>query len=315
MQIIKKNLLLFTGSGLLFLFGLVIYALKWDAIGWFFWHNCMSQNETTNTNLNLKSYEVEIDGLPVPSLNNASGFTYNNETNTLFTVLNNEPLIIEMSITGQVLRKIQVKGVKDMEGITHVAGSQYVIADERDNRLVLVNLHENVSQIDIKGAPKIKLGINPVGNKNFEGVSWDEVNHRLLVVKERDPKFIMAISGFVDAYSDRALEIDIQKIENFDNAIKWSLRDLSSLTYHSKSGHFLLLSDESRLIKEYDEQGKAIGALALWKGFHGLQKSIPQAEGIAVGADNHIYIMSEPNLFYAFKPSNENSARSKGCLG
>lgn len=84
--------------------------------------------------------------------------------------------------------------------------------------------------------------------------------------------------------------------------MRWSLRDLSSVTYHTETGHLLMLSDESRLIKEYDEDGNALGALALWKGFHGLKAHVPQAEGIAVGTDKSIYIMSEPNLFYVFKP-------------
>jgi uncharacterized protein YjiK len=79
------------------------------------------------------------------------------------------------------------------------------------------------------------------------------------------------------------------------------MRDLSSVTFHSDTGHLLLLSDESRLIKEYDEDGKALRALALWKGFHGLKAHVPQADGIAVGPDKSIYIMSEPNLFYVFK--------------
>jgi uncharacterized protein YjiK len=29
---------------------------------------------------------------------------------------------------------------------------------------------------------------------------------------------------------------------------------------------------------------------------------VPQAEGIAVGPDKRIYIMSEPNLLYVFRP-------------
>jgi uncharacterized protein YjiK len=301
-----KKIILITTCGLFLLCGLAIYLFKWEAIGWYFWHNHQDKKSVSETSLDLGNYQVEIDGMPVPQLTNASGFTYNKESNTLFTVLNKESLIIEMSIHGELLRSIHVVGVQDMEGITHISGQRYVIADERDNRLILVTLDANINQIDINHSPKLKLAINPNGNKNFEGISWDETNQRLLVVKERDPKFIMAINGFVDADVNKPLNIEINKIESFDGAIKWSLRDLSSVTYHSKTSHFLLLSDESRLVKEYDEQGKAMGALALWKGFHGLHKNVPQAEGIAVGTDGRIYIMSEPNLFYVFKPNSEN---------
>ena len=277
-----------------------VYVLKLEAIGWFYWHAFKNPHDTHA--LNLKDYQVEIDGLVIPELENASGFTHNAKTNTLFTVLNQESQIVEMDLNGQVIRKIHVTGVDDMEGITHIAENRYVIADERDNRLVLVIVEDDSVDIDVTHAPKLKLGLNPSGNKNFEGVSWDNNHQRLLVVKERDPKYVMSVTGFFEAEIGKPLDIEINRIQTFEAAIKWAMRDLSSVAYHDETGHLLLLSDESRLIKEYSEDGKAVGALALWKGFHGLKAHVPQAEGIAVGSDGTIYIMSEPNLFYSFKP-------------
>jgi uncharacterized protein YjiK len=281
---------------------ITIYSYRLEALGWYFWHAYKHQDPTQTQSLDLKNYQVEIDGLAIPDLENASGFTYNSERNTLFTVLNKESQIVEIDLKGNVIRKIHVTGVDDMEGITHIADSRYVIADERDNRLVLVTLDDAATELNIKGSPILRLGLNPAGNKNFEGVSWDDNNSRLLVVKERDPKYIMSVKGFFDAKAGQPLNIAINKIDDFESAFKWSLRDLSSVTYHSKTGHLLLLSDESRLIKEYDEAGNALGALALWRGFHGLRQHVPQAEGIAVGDDDKIYVMSEPNLLYVFKP-------------
>lgn len=278
----------------------MVYAFRLEALAWHAWHNY--QTVAVSDALQLKNYRVVIDAQPIPSLKNASGLTFNAERNTLFTVLNQESKIIELDIQGRIVRQIDVTGVDDMEGITHVAGDRYVIADERDNRLILIHLADDATTLDVSHASKLKLGMNAVGNKNFEGVSWDSVNKRLLVVKERDPKYILSVSGFFETDMTQPLNVEIKKIEAFDRAIQWSLRDLSSVTYLDDSGHLLLLSDESRLIKEYDEHGKALGALALWKGFHGLQAHVPQAEGIAVGTDKSIYIMSEPNLFYVFKP-------------
>jgi uncharacterized protein YjiK len=82
----------------------------------------------------------------------------------------------------------------------------------------------------------------------------------------------------------------------------FQLRDFSSVTYHDITGHPVILSDESRLAVEYSSDGQPISMLALWKGFHGLEKNVPQAEGIAIGPDNRLYIVSEPNLFYVFNP-------------
>jgi uncharacterized protein YjiK len=276
-----------------------IYYFRLEALGWYVWHNSPSASKQPTNTLDLKNYQVEIDGLAIPEIANASGFTYNTHSNTLFTVLNKESQIVQLSLTGQVLRKVEVKGVADMEGITHIVDNRYIIADESDNRLVLVVLADDATTVDVTDSPKLKLGFNLTKNKNFEGVSWDGKNNRLLVVKERDPKYILSIKGFFEAKAGEPLEI--KRLDIYDSAIKWSLRDLSSVTYHDETGSLVLLSDESRLIKEYDENGRAIGALALWKGFHGLSHHVPQAEGIAIGPDGAIYIMSEPNLFYVFK--------------
>jgi uncharacterized protein YjiK len=79
------------------------------------------------------------------------------------------------------------------------------------------------------------------------------------------------------------------------------VRDLSSLQYDERSGHLLALSDESRLILELDVDGRPLSTMSLHKGRQGLQKTVPQAEGIAVDDDGTLYLVSEPNLFYVFK--------------
>jgi len=120
------------------------------------------------------------------------------------------------------------------------------------------------------------------------------------VVKERNPLSIFEVTGFVDGGQQQNLNVSKITPDKFSNI---KLRDFSSITYHDASGHLVLLSDESRMAAEYDFEGNAVGALALWQGFHGLQKSVPQAEGIAIGPDKRVYIVSEPNLFYVFKPA------------
>ncbi len=78
------------------------------------------------------------------------------------------------------------------------------------------------------------------------------------------------------------------------------VRDLSSLQFDERSGHLLALSDESRLVVELDGSGQPLSSLALDAGKHGLEQDVPQAEGIAMGPDGTLYVVSEPNLFYVF---------------
>jgi len=54
-------------------------------------------------------------------------------------------------------------------------------------------------------------------------------------------------------------------------------------------------------VVELDIHGKAISTLSLEAGDHGLEADVPQAEGIAMGPDGTIYLVSEPNLFYVFR--------------
>lgn len=284
---------------LLLVVGAICYLLRIDALGWYFWHN--NKHQDSGHNLKLRDYQVVLDGQAIPGLTDASGLTYNTSTHTLFTVLNQSPYIVELSLDGQVLRKILVEGVGDMEGITYVADQRFVIADEGDNRLIEVEIPPYATVVQTRHFPQLKLGLDEDGNQNIEGVSWDSVNQRLLIVKEKNPKRLLEVRGFIEPLPSYPGHLSIVDLDRSQRSIG-AMRDLSSVTYHDDSGHFLLLSDESRLIKEYDRQGRAVSAMALWKGFHGLRKHVPQAEGIAVGPDKRIYIMSEPNLLYVFRP-------------
>jgi uncharacterized protein YjiK len=150
------------------------------------------------------------------------------------------------------------------------------------------------------------LGFENVRNKSFEGISWDAKNERILIVNEKEPKRLVEIRGLLkspDSTDSNSADITIRELWPDKPTFMSALRDLASLSYDEDTGHLLLLSEESRIIKEYDSQGEALSAMLLWKGFHGLSKTVPQAEGIAIGPDKKIYIISEPNLFYVFSPA------------
>ena len=60
------------------------------------------------------------------------------------------------------------------------------------------------------------------------------------------------------------------------------------------------MSDESRLVVELDTDGEPVSILSLLRGMHGLKRSVPQAEGVAMDDRGVLYLVSEPNLFYVF---------------
>ena len=279
-----------------------IHHYRLDALLWHVWKTQVARHILPDTSLNLNDYRASIEAKAIDGIeDDLSGLTYNAETNTLFSVSNGKPLIFEIDLDGNLLREIKVEGVRDMEGISHVDDNRYVVVDEYDQRIILVEIDANTRSINTAGNLQISLGISATkNNKNFEGVSWDEKNHRLLVVKERNPASIIEITGF----AENAINANRLRVSQIEPASfsRMKLRDFSSITYHNDSGNLLLLSDESRMAVEFDEDGHAISALALWRGFHGLKNNVPQAEGIAIGPEGQIFIVSEPNLFYVFSP-------------
>ena len=78
------------------------------------------------------------------------------------------------------------------------------------------------------------------------------------------------------------------------------VRDISSVAIDPRSGHTLMLSDESRLLVELDLQGKPRSFISLFGGLNGLVHGIEQAEGVAMDGEGNIYVVGEPNRFYVF---------------
>ncbi len=80
----------------------------------------------------LEDYRVGIDAARMEGVGaNASGLTYHPGRNSLFSVINRPPQIVELTLSGKLKRTIPVRGVDDLEGITHVRGNEFFIADER----------------------------------------------------------------------------------------------------------------------------------------------------------------------------------------
>lgn len=280
-----------------------IAALHWtrlDCLAWYAWKITFLPQEARIHAADLMRYRVDIEGRPLKGVDDdVSALTYNPERDTLFTVLNNKPLIVELTLEGLLLRQIRVIGARDLEGMTYVAQNRYVIAEERKQRLWVVSIDDDTHAIDLNKAPGLTLAIDIFKNRGFEGLAYDERAKRLLVVKESHPPRVLAITGFVEPDPHMPLDIRITEVISPHSPALF-VTDLSSLTMHEPSGHLLLLGDQSKLVVEYDADGTPISMLPLWRGFGGLKSSVPQAEGIATDNKGRIYIVSEPNLFYRF---------------
>ncbi len=247
----------------------------------------------------LPDYRVAIEAKPLEGLDDLSGLTFDSGRGTLFSVTNAHPEVIELNTAGEVLRRIALSGFDDPEAIEYLSPGRFVIADERDQRLVLVQIDDETTALDAGSAQQLSLGFGLNGNKGFEGLAYDTHGQRLFVAKERDPLRIYEVTGFPHRDPNAPMAVHLRDDPKRDARL--FVRDLSSLTFDESRSHLLALSDESRLLLELDADGRPLSSLSLSRGRHGLSETVPQAEGVAIDAAGNLYVISEPNLFYVFR--------------
>ena len=300
----RRSYRLITASVLLValaLAGVAAHEFRLFERGWF---NLKAWWQPAEQGIGLDRYQVALEAQPIEGLNDdVSALTYDPDRKTLFTVTNSNPELIELSLDGRILRRVPLTGFGDPEAVEYVGPNSYVITDERQHRLIRVRLDDSTLFLDAGDAEQLTLGIGLNGNKGFEGLAYDSVGKRLFVAKERDPMLIYEVHGFPHADPEQPYAVRVEQDRKRD--ARMFVRDLSSLQYDERSGHLLALSDESRLVIELDVDGRPLSTLSLRKGFQGLKKTVPQAEGLAMDEAGTLYLVSEPNLFYVFKqPAN-----------
>ncbi|HEX5803826.1 MAG TPA: SdiA-regulated domain-containing protein [Azospira sp.] len=248
----------------------------------------------------LPDYYVVVEGRPIAGIENVSALTYDPDRKTLFTVTNQDTELIELSLDGAILRRIALAGFGDTEAVEYISRGVYVISDERRQRLFKVRVDDDTRQLDAAASKHLSIGIGRDGNLGFEGLAWDADGRRLFVAKEK-PVRIYEIRGFPEMEPGQSFAVDVADDPKRDRGL--FVRDISSLQYDRRTGHLLALSDESRLVVELDTEGRPISTLPLSRGSHGLNESVPQAEGVAMDDEGTLYLVSEPNLFYVFRKS------------
>lgn len=265
--------------------------------GWFAVQEWRHAAEWRERSLWLPDYQVVIEAQPIAGLeDDVSALTYDPDRRSLFSVTNHKAELIELSLGGKVLRRIALVGFGDAEAVEYIGPGTYVISDERAQRLFKVHVDERTRWLDAADSEQLSLGLGLNGNKGFEGLAYDSQGRRLFVAKERDPLRILEITGFPSAEQ----RLNLHVADDLKRDRRLFVRDLSSLQFDERSGHLLALSDESRLVVELDVDGRPISTLSLLRGMHGLKRSVPQAEGLAMDEAGDLYLVSEPNLFYRF---------------
>lgn len=226
------------------------------------------------------------------------------EHGRLRAVTNGPNLLLGLSEHGDVVHRFSLDGFHDVEAVAWLGNDQLAVLEERRQSLVLLQLPLHPSGIasaqDIAREQQqiLTLALWPHDNNGPEGLAYDRKGDHLYLVKERKPRQLLKISGLASTRQGR-LSLHIRNLSDWlDSSI--FTRDLSSVEIDPDSGHLLLLSDESQRLIETTDTGQVVSFLPLKSGFAGLQRDIPQAEGVTLDDQGRLFVVSEPNLFYRF---------------
>ncbi|MCK8665405.1 SdiA-regulated domain-containing protein [Pseudomonas azerbaijanoccidens] len=269
------------------------FAMHWDDRGVLWLQERFESPVERQESVWLPDYQVVIDAKPLVGMekDEASDLDYDPQSKTLFSVMGKNPFLAELTLQGDVLRKIALVGWSNPEGVTVMGNGHLAIVDERDHVVTIVKVDANTRELNIADFPKYDLGPSKDQNKAFEAVTWDSRNQQLLLGEERPPALFTWKSDGQKLIGDKqALASD-----------ELDIRNLSALAIDPRTGHTLVLSADSHLLLELDEKGEQVSFMTLLRGFNGLKKTIPRAEGVTMDEAGNLYFVSEPNLFYRFE--------------
>lgn len=275
------------------LYGLA-YAMHWDDRGVLWVLERFESPTERQESIWLPDYHAVIDAKLLPGMekDEASDLAYNPQTKTLFSVMGKNPFLVELTLQGDVLRKMPLVGWANPEGVTVMGNGLLAIVDERKHILSVVKVDADTRELNFDSFPKYDLGPSKDQNKAFEGVVWDSRNQHMLLGEERPPALFTWKSN-----DGQTLTGDKQKLASNE----LDIRNLSALAIDPRTGHTLVLSADSHLLLELDETGEQVSFMTLLGGFNGLKKTIPRAEGVTMDEAGTLYMVSEPNLFYRFE--------------
>ncbi|RON60247.1 DNA-binding protein [Pseudomonas fluorescens] len=270
------------------------FAMHWDDRGLLWVRERFESQVEQKASVWLPDYRVVIDGKLLPGMekDEASDLAYNPQTKTLFSVMGKNPFLVELTLHGDVLRKMPLVGWSNPEGLTVMENGLMAIVDERQHMLSIVKVDADTRELNIADFPKYDLGPSKDQNKAFEAITWDPHNQQLLLGEERPPALFTWKSD-----GSQTLKGDKQKLANDE----LDIRNLSALAIDPRTQHTLVLSADSHLLLELDEKGEQVSFMTLLGGFNGLKNTIPRAEGVTMDEAGTLYMVSEPNLFYRFE--------------
>lgn len=237
----------------------------------------------------------QLDGkFDIPHVSrDASALTIHADSGHLWTITDDKVRLVEFTSQGKFIREVKLIGFDDAEGLCHIIGNRFAIAEEKKMCITLVDVPPHCSEVKADGRC-IEIDVKSKKNKGLEGVSYDAASDTLFAVREDKPPAVYRVQPVL-AKGPLAIQEWPLDLEGLD--------DLSDTFFDASTGWLWLLSHESRMAAAFDPQGSRVAAMMLKKGRHGLNENVEQAEGIVRDRQGTLFICSEPNQVYRFRPT------------
>lgn len=236
----------------------------------------------------------QFDGLfDIPEVErDASALAVHAETGHLWTITDDKIRMVEFTGRGKFIRAVKLSGFEDTEGLCHVNGDRFLVAEEKQLRISLIEVPPGAEKVKADGL-SVELDVKAKRNKGLEGISYDAATDTLFAVREGNPPGVFRIRPSLIGKCGETAELPLE-IDDFD--------DLSDIFFDAMSGWLWLLSHESQVAAAFNTDGLRVIEVRLKKGCHGLPEEVEQAEGIVRDREGTLYICSEPNRVYRFRP-------------
>lgn len=291
-----------------------------SAIGLFSIAALLTFNTSIGQTVDLSTYvRVGRYDLPEPTrtahpTNNllaqeASGVTYNWDTDTLFIVGDGTTSVTQVSKTGQLIDTMtlaqgsspQGTDFYDSEGITYIGNGQFVMTEERDRQVVLFTYAAGTT-LTRANTKTVKLGTF-VNNTGTEGLSYDPKTNGYIVLKEISPMGIFqtgidfntgtATNG--SASTDNSTNLFDPALLGFtDVADIFALSNLPALNGQPLYDNLLVLSQENAKVVNINRSGTTSSTLTIVSDpGNPLDAPSQQHEGMTMDRNGVLYIVNE----------------------
>ncbi len=252
------------------------------------------------TQLDLADYRlVATHDLPSVQASEASAVTWNWDTDTLFVLGDEGDYVVEVNKQGQLISSMNLFGFDDTEGLSYLGNGQFVLVEER-----LQDVHRFSytagGSIGRSATPAVSVGTT-VGNVGLEGLSYDPLSGRFILVKEKTPQAVYDAALDFTTGSATVTELVPQAnqfarlFDTLDLADVQTLTTVASLRGTADQDNLLIYSQETPRLMEVTRSGEVLSQFD----FSAIAED---AEGVTIDGNGVIYIVGETPRLYVLAP-------------